>query len=133
MNDAYVFKLKYKCGLSYLPLEYLPDQDLEELPHVDFCSPREWKPDEANDNNDDEIWFDSLDDEEELEDDEFLDFRDGLFQTDEDLENPELERTVKSMQCALNIAKLCVNGLSYKKKPWGYGTLRPYFGWKPVE
>eukprot|EP00957_Ditylum_brightwellii_P107098 8171345-Ditylum_brightwellii.AAC.1 len=46
------------------------------LLHVDFCSPREWKPDEENDNNEDDIWFDSLEDEEELNDDEFLDSRD---------------------------------------------------------
>eukprot|EP00957_Ditylum_brightwellii_P089390 6806461-Ditylum_brightwellii.AAC.1 len=36
------------------------------------------------------------------------------------------------MQRALNFAKLCVNGLSYKKKPWDCDALRPYFGWKPV-
>eukprot|EP00957_Ditylum_brightwellii_P021976 1657549-Ditylum_brightwellii.AAC.1 len=38
-NDTNVFKLKYKYGLSYLSLEYPSDQDLEELPHVNFCSP----------------------------------------------------------------------------------------------
>eukprot|EP00957_Ditylum_brightwellii_P132278 10086535-Ditylum_brightwellii.AAC.1 len=32
-NGTYVFKLKYKCGLSYLPLKYPSEQDLEELPH----------------------------------------------------------------------------------------------------
>ena len=48
-----MFKLKYKSGLSYLPLEYPSDQDLEEPPHVDFCSPGEWKPDERNDNDED--------------------------------------------------------------------------------
>eukprot|EP00957_Ditylum_brightwellii_P100434 7655588-Ditylum_brightwellii.AAC.1 len=117
MNDAYVFKLKYKGVISYLPLEYPSDQDLEELPHVYFWSPGEWKPDEENDNNEDEIWFDSYDDIEELEDDEFLDSRDSWFQTVEDLEGPELERTMTFMQCALNFAKLCVNGLLYKKKP----------------
>eukprot|EP00957_Ditylum_brightwellii_P000104 7647-Ditylum_brightwellii.AAC.1 len=34
---------------------------------------------------------------------------------------------------ALNCAKLCVNGLSYEKKPWDYDALRPSFGWKPIE
>eukprot|EP00957_Ditylum_brightwellii_P008456 641233-Ditylum_brightwellii.AAC.1 len=97
MNDTYVFKLKYKCGLSYLPLEYPYDQDLEELPHVDFFFPRVWKLDEENDNNEDEIWFDSLEDEKELKDDELLDSRDSWFQTDEDLDDPELERTMTSM------------------------------------
>eukprot|EP00957_Ditylum_brightwellii_P168975 12861887-Ditylum_brightwellii.AAC.1 len=38
-----------------------------------------------------------------------------------------------SMQHALNFAKLCVNGLSNKKKSWEYDALRPYFGWKPVK
>eukprot|EP00957_Ditylum_brightwellii_P132979 10139340-Ditylum_brightwellii.AAC.1 len=37
------------------------------------------------------------------------------------------------MQCALNFVKLCVNGLSFKKKPWDYDALCPTFGWKPVE
>eukprot|EP00957_Ditylum_brightwellii_P193872 14764318-Ditylum_brightwellii.AAC.1 len=40
---------------------------------------------------------------------------------------------MSSMQHALNIAKLCVNGLSYKKEPWDYDVLRPYFGWSSVE
>eukprot|EP00957_Ditylum_brightwellii_P107575 8207490-Ditylum_brightwellii.AAC.1 len=65
IGRAYVFKLKYKC----LPLKYPSDQNLGELQHVDFCSPQEWKPDEENDNNEDENWFDSLEDEEELKDD----------------------------------------------------------------
>eukprot|EP00957_Ditylum_brightwellii_P189577 14430404-Ditylum_brightwellii.AAC.1 len=34
---------------------------------------------------------------------------------------------------ALNFAKLCVNGLSHKKKPWDYDALHPYFEWKPVD
>eukprot|EP00957_Ditylum_brightwellii_P113274 8637463-Ditylum_brightwellii.AAC.1 len=75
-NGTYVFKLKYKCGLSYLHLENPSDQDLEELPHVDFCSPREWKPDEENDNNEDKIWFNSLENEEDLKDEKYLDSRD---------------------------------------------------------
>eukprot|EP00957_Ditylum_brightwellii_P168485 12825078-Ditylum_brightwellii.AAC.1 len=32
--------------------------------------------------------------------------RDGWFQADEDLEDPELERTVSSLQRALNFAKI---------------------------
>eukprot|EP00957_Ditylum_brightwellii_P070172 5330952-Ditylum_brightwellii.AAC.1 len=51
----------------------------------------------------------------------------------EDLEDPELEMTVTSMQRALNFAKLCVNHLSYKRKPWDYDALHPYFGWKTVK
>eukprot|EP00957_Ditylum_brightwellii_P007059 534162-Ditylum_brightwellii.AAC.1 len=74
-------------------MEHPSDQDLEELLHVDFCSPGELKPDEENDDNEDEIWFDSLGDDGELKDDEFWDSRDGWFQTKEDLEDPELERT----------------------------------------
>eukprot|EP00957_Ditylum_brightwellii_P210946 15365586-Ditylum_brightwellii.AAC.2 len=76
INGTYVFKSKYKVRLSYLPLEYPSNHYLEELPHVDFCSPREWKPDEENNNNEDKIWFDSLEDEKELKDSEFLDSRD---------------------------------------------------------
>eukprot|EP00957_Ditylum_brightwellii_P207822 15354683-Ditylum_brightwellii.AAC.2 len=62
-----------------------------------------------------------------------LDSRDGWFETEEDLEDPELERTVTSMQCALNFAKLCVNSLLYKKKPWDCDVVCTYFGWKPVK
>ena len=120
-----MFKLKYKGGLTYLPLEYPSDQDLEELPHVDFCSPGEWKPDDENNNNEDEIWFDSMEDDEELDDDEFLDSRDGWFQTDKDLKDPELERTVTSLQRAMHFAKICVNGLSSRKKPWDFNALCP--------
>eukprot|EP00957_Ditylum_brightwellii_P008330 630644-Ditylum_brightwellii.AAC.1 len=37
------------------------------------------------------------------------------------------------MQCALNFAKLYLNGFSYKKKPWDYDALHPYFGWNTAE
>ena len=132
-NEEYVFKLKYKGGLTYLPLEFPSDQDINKLPHVDFCSPGQWNPDEENDGNDDEIWFESMEDEEELSKEEFLDSRDGWFLDEIDLEDPEPERTVTSIKRSLVLAKVYVSGLSYKKKPWDYNALRPYFGWKPVE
>ena len=54
-SEDYVCKLKYKGGLIYLPLKFPSDQDINNLPHVDFCSPSQWNPDEENDDNDDEL------------------------------------------------------------------------------
>ena len=72
-------------------------------------------------------------DEEELNKDNFLDSKDGWLLEETDLEDPELERTLTSIKRSLIIVKVYVNGLSYKKTPWDYDALRPYFGWKPIE
>eukprot|EP00957_Ditylum_brightwellii_P104136 7932825-Ditylum_brightwellii.AAC.1 len=70
----------YYKGKSILSTnQSLAFEDSERILCVDFCSPGEWKPYEENDNNEDEIWFGSMDDVEELEDNEFLDSKDGWF------------------------------------------------------
>ena len=51
-NDAYVFKLQYKGGLSYLAIEYPSNDDMHNLPHIDFSSLEPWNSEEECDNND---------------------------------------------------------------------------------
>ena len=88
-NDAYVFKLKYKSGLSYLPIEYPSDDDMHNLPHINFSSPEPWNSEEECDDDDNDTWFECTDDgdDEELDDDECLDSRDGWIVPEDKFDN----------------------------------------------
>ena len=100
------------------------DDDIELLPHINFCSPGIWNPDGQHDDDNDEKWFDASDGE-ELDYLEFLDSNDGWSIPDD-----ELSATMKHN---LNAAKINVNGLSHHNKPWDFDALCPFFAYKPVE
>ena len=87
-NDVYVFKLKYKGGLSYLPLEYPSDLDMKNLPQINFSSPQEWNPELENDDSDDDQ--NSVSDEEELDDAYFDYSRDEWLLDDNDINKVNL-------------------------------------------
>ena len=59
MNEGYVLKLKIKGGLAYLPMEYLSDQAIKDLPHINLFWPGEWDPDGENDDKDNDLLFES--------------------------------------------------------------------------
>ena len=120
--DGYVFKMKYKDALMWLDVSFPTDEDLDSLPRVQFGSEL-WDPDNENDGEEDEIWYDTLSDPEEMDDREFHDSRDGWFPTEDMLADPHGR---------LLSASAKVKPEYTKKKP-DYAALRPFFGWKPVE
>jgi len=106
-TDGYIFKLRFLEGLSYLPIVYPSQADIDSLPWVYMTSPGEWNPVTQNDEDADTVWFEASD-EEELDESEFLDSRDGWY----DVRVAKAER---------------------KNVPRDYEALRPYLLWKPVE
>jgi hypothetical protein len=54
-----------------MPIEYPLDDDIANLPHVYFATPEGWDPGEENDDGDDTAWLDSLEDPDEMEDEDF--------------------------------------------------------------
>ncbi len=116
-TENYVFKLKYKDGLTHLPIQYPSDADIANLPHVYICSPGVWNPEQECD-QDDDVWYDTLEDPDELDDDDFYDSRDGWISPERLLAEPDAYRIA-------SVARV--------NKPWDYEALRPFFGWKPVD
>jgi hypothetical protein len=124
--DGYVFKLKYKDGLMYLPMEYPNDDDLASLPRVYMTSEVPWNPDEEAD-DDDDVWFDASDSE-DLEDEEFYDSRDQYFNPGEPLYVDTIERTITNIH---RDSKPKPNRVV--KKRYDVDKLRPYLAWKSPE
>ena len=58
-----------------MPLQEPSDNDINDLTHVYFGIPGDWNIDNKNDNNDENLWFDALSDDEEMTDTEFIDSR----------------------------------------------------------
>ena len=90
--EGFVFKLRYKGGLTYLPIALpMEDEDMHELNHVHFSSPGIWDPDEENDDQDDIEWFDTTDlDPDALGEEEYWDSRSGWIQHEDKLAEPSL-------------------------------------------
>ena len=116
--DGYVFKMRYKDALMWLDIEYTTDEELETLPRVYFGSDM-WDPDEENDGPDDEVWYDAVEDEGEMNDDEFYNSRDGWFASEDSMANPH--------------QRILASNAKVEKKPIDFEALRPFFAWKPVE
>ncbi|MEL6802173.1 MAG: hypothetical protein AAFO91_00130, partial [Bacteroidota bacterium] len=120
--DGFVFKMKYKDALMWLDVSYPTDKEIETLPRVQFGSEL-WDPDNENDGEDDEVWYDTLSDPDEMDDKQFHDSRDGWFPNESMLADPHGRLLSTSAKVKPEYAK---------KKP-DYELLRPFFGWKPVE
>ena len=78
-----------------------------------------WTPDDENDDEEDDIWFETGLDEQEMDEHEFYESRDGYYLRDEALHLDTQERTI--------------NAILRGDKKFDYEALRPYFAWKPIE
>ena len=63
--------------MTYIPLEEPSDNCINNLTHVYFGIRSYWNTDNENDNDDNNLWFDAVSDDEEITYVEFLDYCDG--------------------------------------------------------
>lgn len=120
-TENYVFKLKFKDGLTHLPIQYPTDHhDIQnQPPHVYICSrPGTWNPERECD-QDDDVWFDTLDDpgaEDEIDEDDFYDSCDGWISHDNLLPEPDMQMiALLSTRVLSNVARI--------KNAWDYEAL----------
>ena len=88
-----------------MPLYEPSDNDINDLTRVYFGIPGDWNIDNKNDNDDDNLWFDAVSDDEEMTDTEFIDSRYNWNLFPDELKNTSEERTI----LASNIGKKAVD------------------------
>ena len=142
--EGFVFKLRYKGGLTYLPIALpMEDEDMHELNHVHFSSPGIWDPDEKNDDQDSIEWFDITDlAPDALGEEEYWDSRSGWIQHEDKLAEQSLYLHDETpLLWAVNCVEIRLNekfedkrniNNSVRTRPLDYEALRPRFVWKPI-
>ena len=91
---------------------------------LEFSSPMPWDPEDEHDDEETLAWFDSVEDEDQLDLVDFYDSCAGWIVGDGP--NTDAEATTTNMQVHAN-----ANQTSHKTPD--YQMLRPFFGWKPLE
>ena len=114
-----VFNLKYQHGLTYMHQEDPSDNYITDITHVYFGSPGDWNPDNKNDNDDDDLWFDAVSDYKEITDEGFLDSRDGYNLFTKEIKNASEESIIS----ASNIGKQAVD----------FEGMCRFLAWKPIK
>ena len=102
-----------------MPLYEPIDNDITDLTNVYFGSPGDWNPDNENNNDDNDLQFDAVSDDEEMIDTEFLDYCDGWNLFPKDLKNA-------SNECIISASNM-------GKKALYFECMRRFLGWNPIE
>jgi hypothetical protein len=131
-SDGFVCKLKVRNALTVCPIELPSDEDIATLMRVHITSEGVWNPDELNDDEEDDAWYDAIDDD-ALTDADYYDSLDNWFDAEENLADFEERWISSASRRSLNVIKACVNGLSKVKQPVDFDALRPFFGWKSAQ
>ena len=123
-TEDFVFRLNYRGGLCYLPLEWPSENDIRDLPHVNFASPGPWNPDAENDHEGDDEFYDAMIDEDELTQDKFYDSRDGWLLPDDELAAPhnidDPTTVIASLERHIAHVKAQVKDFAARKSPIDY-------------
>ena len=155
--DGYIHPLDFKNGLAYIPMRPYTDKEWELLPHVVWTAPHDWDPSKYDNNlSDKDQWYESLNDlPNELPHPEFNEIGDYR----ENIETAIHEATIAKpgpdpildtwtdLQALLNDEDKPVNQATQppdsscvmasnneiKKKPPDYESMKPLFGWLPVD